>query len=318
MFAYLRHLQKIRRSTDLSYARQLIASAPGRSIYALSEYMPRFIENYICDFEHIHSLEMPYELDLGNGRIVTCTPDAVFLVIDRKLFIDDYKSERWIRTGDQARKSFQGRFYSLCVADTLGFAEVAFRFQNMRYGVNREVTYSPEELEATRAELQALIRDLEQDKEFGPTPGNTCKNCPIARDCPAQSETPLDGDPTPFAESLVVREKALRDDKKILRSYIHEHGEVQIRKGTYGFIPITKKYLPAFKLIQYFENVGYSEADAISLCSADLSRVESWLKGQGKPGKATAEGLTWIIGKRISLKMQFNGARYDEKTTARD
>ena len=305
---YATHLWANKRATDLAYARKLLHDAPGRTSYSLAAYMPRFLDGFICKYEWLEALEAPYELDLGQGRVFTCTPDAVYVAGKRTLFVDDYKTERWIRTDQDVRESFQARTYSLALAEKYGFSEVTFRFYNLRFRVERVVDFSPEELTATKTELLAVIRDLEADTAFAPTPCDACDYCPIAKGCPAGKRVPLDGDPATFAESLIVRDKQLSDDKKQLKAFLKKSGAVPIgngKRGKYELIPTVKKSLTASRLREYFKVMEYSEEDALRCCVADLRATRGFLKSQGKLGELVLAGLGRLIEKKTSLTMRY-------------
>lgn len=302
---YINHLGRTKRSTDLE-AFDALMKQTGAEV---REVLEKFRDNHAFDPENIVATELHIALDGnfcsldqdGDPPVAEYegTLDLVMLHSLSEAEIDDWKSYYHVIEAD----TFQSKFYPLllmCLNPSL--ERVTFVLEFVRYGASRCVEYTRKDLpwlkelalreRARQQKLHELAASGERDLKV--SPGRHCTWCPLLLSgCPVAATNPYSQmtaeERLRFALWLQEAEK---QNTKILRDLMVEHGPIHYRDGNQGeysadFVPVEKKFYPY--------------RDAVSI-------LDEWLgtraddRGLGK--KLTISGLTSALKaeKRAELR----------------
>lgn len=180
-------------------------------------------------------------------RILTGQTDAVFRPSRDHVIVLDWK-DTWSVPGPTEvsfKGYFQQRFYAWMVMNQPEFKEVdrvTLREFYVRFSEPREATITREDLDDIGAELGALAERFDRAYEenvWVPTAGKHCNFCMRPSRCPIPVFARDQGritDPDrakQVAESLLVAEKVVKDNRAALRAFADVHGpqKVKSKKG---------------------------------------------------------------------------------------
>ena len=150
--------------------------------------------------------------------------------------------------------------------------EVLLRLHFLRYGAEREIILTPDDLKGVLEAVQERIATIEMDKHYDPKPGSFCSWCGVQAYCPVMAKAlipvetilPATREQAEKAATLLL---ALREmDKKLtkgLKEWTTENGPICVGDMWYGPKPTT-----TYKLD--------SEIVAYTLLDSGLSREEIW------------------------------------------
>jgi len=261
--AYINHLVKTARTTDLEIYDALVRGAGAEA----REVLEKFRDNHAFDPEKILATELHIALDENFAPIERSgddvpiatyegTLDLVMLHSLTEAEIEDWKSYYKIIDAD----TFQSKFYSLllmCLNPSL--ERVKFVLEFVRYGVSRRVEYTRTDMswlmelaqrERTRQrKLHELVSSGDRDLKV--SPGRHCTWCPLLLNgCPVAETNPY-GQMTAeerlrFALWLQEAEK---QNTRVLKELMVEHGPIRYRdenESEYvaGFVPTEKRFYP--------------------------------------------------------------------------
>jgi PD-(D/E)XK nuclease superfamily len=203
---YINHLVEIRQPTDYDFFDALITRASPEALDGLD----RVREALAIDPEKVFGTEQYIGLDKdfslvvmeqvehghrtgGDPRIeYEGTLDLILLHSDREAEIPDWKNHFYIA----APESFQSKLYPLLLFCVMPSLEVVhFRLEYLRWGVNRVVTFTREDLPMLKrmaiAARQRQRKLVELDKEPKATPHKGCIYCPLLLNgCPVDKSNP--------------------------------------------------------------------------------------------------------------------------------
>jgi len=157
--------------------------------------------------------------------------------------IIDWKTNRAMP--QTVEKDLQLRTYGWGLKQALypEIEEVLLRLHFLRYGKEREVLLSSQDLAGVPDELQARIEVIKTDQTFTPTPGSFCGWCGITAHCPimAQALVPIDvlapttREQAGKAASLLLTLQKMEKELTIrLKEWVKENGSIQLGDLVYG------------------------------------------------------------------------------------
>lgn len=92
-------------------------------------------------------------------------------------------------------------------------------------------------LDGLEKKLRKMAAMIQADKEFAPTPGAACDDCPYP--CPAKqsglASIANDDGARAIAEDLILLDKQKKDKEKMLRDWCNRRGFVEVNGLVYGF-----------------------------------------------------------------------------------
>jgi len=261
--AYINHLVRARRATDLEVFDALMRGAGAEA----REVLEKFRDNHAFDPEKILATELHIALDENfvpiehpgdEGPIATYegTLDLVMLHSLTEAEIADWKSYYQVIEAE----TFQSKFYPLllmCLNPSL--ERVKFVLEFVRYGASRCVKYTRKDMpwlkelaqreRARQRKLHELVSSGDRDLKV--SPGRHCTWCPLLLNrCPVAETNPY-GQMTAeerlrFALWLQEAEK---QNTRVLKDLVVEQGQIRYRDGNESeyladFVPVEKKFYP--------------------------------------------------------------------------
>jgi len=203
---YINHLVETRQPTDYDFFDALVTGASPEALDGLD----RVREALVIDSEKVFGTEQYIGLDKdfslvameqvehghrtgGDPRIeYEGTLDLILLHSATEAEIPDWKNHFYIA----APESFQSKFYPLLLFCAMPSLEIVhFRLEYLRWGVNRVVTFTREDLPRLKrmaiAARKRQRRLIELDKEPKATPHKGCAYCPLSLNgCPIDKSNP--------------------------------------------------------------------------------------------------------------------------------
>lgn len=330
--AYINHLAKMKRSTDLETFDALMkhSSAEAR------EVLEKFRDNHVFDPEKILATELHIALDQGfhpiddlDGEKRTAeyegTLDLVMLHSLTEAEIEDWKSYYQIIEAD----TFQSKFYPLllmCLNPSL--EKVAFVLEFVRYGASRCVEYTRKDLPWLKELAQrerARQRGLHElavtgGRDLKASPGRHCTWCPLLLNgCPVAGTNPYgqmsSEERLRFALWL---EEAEKQNTKVLKDLMVESGPIHYRDGNQGeyladFVPVEKKFYPYRDAVAILDEWFRAHSDEQGLRDKlTVSGLSSALKARKRA--ELAQKLTGVVDVRVETELRIgrgenNGTR---------
>lgn len=289
--AYLKHLIGVNLQTDWEWAkRQHWVSVPAD----VDEIWEKFWNGFI-----LPPMENPgVELQLAfNREWEPCewfAEEAYFrMVVDLTFLQDtlaivvDWKSDRIIP--EVMEKALQTRIYGwgVCKARYPGAQEVLLRFHYLRYGAERELLLTPEDLAGIPQELDAKIALVEKEKHFDPTPGSYCGWCGVMAHCPVAESAlvpatilyPVSQADAVKAATLLLAMQTLGDEiKDHLKKWVQEFGPVVVGDMVYGPSISTSYDLDPQEITQELLDAGLDQTQVWPLLNLTKTSLERGLK----------------------------------------
>jgi hypothetical protein len=242
---YLDRLITLNQSTDWDWAR---GATPKEAVAQLSEVIEMW-ERFYSTFTLPSALDAPgVEKRLAfdvNWRPCEFFSEAAYfrMVIDfhfrqeNLAVIIDWKTNRVIP--DTVEKDLQLRTYGWGLKQALfpGIEEVLLRLHFLRYGREREVLLTPQDLAGVPEELKSRIEVIEADQTFTPNPGSFCGMCGVTAHCPVMAQAlapievlaPATREQAEKAASMLLTMQNLEKELAVrLKEWVREHGPVQV------------------------------------------------------------------------------------------
>lgn len=283
VFQYIKRLAQARLSADAGEADQAfqegiaLAQLPTHMLTEVSKIWGRFREWFQLDLDAYLSAE-----DLQETERFTWIPDLVY-VRPQGIEIIDWKTYYKGLTEVQARKEFQLKFYLLQALEIWpGFPAYTFTFNFVRLGYQISVTMQPDEIEAFRPEVEAILLSLEEAERtnhYPAIPGSHCTLCRL--DCPIvdnPAKLPIrvtTGDQaTMMAGRKLVLEQELKTINKALAGWVNQEGPLVVNGQVFKFREnIVRKY-PALTVIDLIERHYGDDAGQLKLLTFSSTAVK--------------------------------------------
>lgn len=166
--------------------------------------------------------------------------DLLFVNTEAKsIEIIDGKSGRQVDT--KLDENVQGKIYAITVLENLGdldIERILFTQAQWHFGRLVTVEYSREELVEYKAQIEAIGRQMLNESEYKPTPGNHCHWCPFVMRCDAAQKIlpPLveiageklpsvitsDEEAAAIGQGVIHLEEIVKRYKEAIRGYVKE------------------------------------------------------------------------------------------------
>jgi hypothetical protein len=258
--AYINHLVRTRRATDLEVFDALVSGAGAEA----REVLEKFRDNHAFDPEKILATELHIALDDSflpiehpddDGQIAQYegTLDLVLLDSVSEAEIDDWKSYYQVIAAD----TFQSKFYPLllmCLNPSL--ERVKFVLEFVRYGVSRCVEYTLKDLPwlmelALRERARQRKLHQNRSRKLKTSPGRHCTWCSLLLNgCPVAKTNPYARMTSEGRLRFAVwLQEAEKQNTKVLKDLMLERGPIRYRDGNQNeylaeFVPVEKKFYP--------------------------------------------------------------------------
>jgi hypothetical protein len=307
--AYINHLVRTRRATDLEVFDALMQGAGDEA----REVLEKFRGNHAFDPEMILATELHIALDANflpierpddEGQIAEYegTLDLVMIHSLTEAEIDDWKSYYQVIDAD----TFQSKFYPLllmCLNPSL--ERVKFVLEFVRYGASRSVEYTRKDLpwlkELAQRERarQRKLHGLNRSRKLKTSPGRHCTWCPLLLNgCPVAETNPY---ARMTAEGrlrfALWLQEAEKQNTKVLKDLMVKRGPIHYRDGNQNehlaeFVPVEKKFYPYRVAVSILDEWFSAHSDE-----------------QGLRGKLTVSGLSSALKaeKRAELARKLAG-----------
>ncbi len=201
--------------------------------------------------------------------------------------IIDWKTNRVMP--QTVEKDLQLRTYGWGLKQALypEIEEVLLRLHFLRYGKEREVLLSSQDLAGVPDELQARIEVIEADHTFTPTPGSFCGWCGVTAHCPvmAKALTPVEvmapatrEQAEKAASLLLTLQKMEKELAARLKEWVKENGPIQVGDMVYGPIPSLSYNLDAQAVVQLLLEAGLEKETIWPLLNLTKTTLEKGLK----------------------------------------
>lgn len=268
-FQYIDRLAKAKLTADAEEAE--LAFQEG---IALTQVAPHLIPQVAMLWRrHVESFELDLTAYLSaeerqESDRFTWIPDLVY-IYPQKVKIVDWKTYFKGLTLEQAREEFQSRFYLLQALDIWpNFAHYEFEFRFVRLGTSITVTLTPEEIEAFRPEVEAVVLTLNEARRTHNWPaiqGSHCGLCrlvcPLAdnpRKLPVRFQT-LDDAQEGFGRLLTL-EQEVKALKRSLDAWCITEGPLVYRGQEYAHRTNLKSSWPIAAFIDFLRDRGVDES----------------------------------------------------------
>jgi PD-(D/E)XK nuclease superfamily len=324
--AYINHLVRTKRATDLEVFDALMRSAGAQA----REVLDRFRDSHAFDPEKILATELhialdenfvPIECPGADGRAAEYegTLDLVMLNSVTEGEIDDWKSYYQVIDAD----TFQSKFYPLllmCLNPSLERVEFVLEF--VRYGASRSVEYTRKDVpwlkelaerERTRQEkLHELVSIGERDLKA--SPGRHCTWCPLLlHGCPVAETNPYGQMPAEERLRFALwLQEAEKQNSRVLKDFMVERGQITYRDDNQSeyvadFVPTEKKFYPYRDAASILEEWFRTHPDEQGLRDKlTISGLSSALKAEKRA--ELFQKLSTVVDVRVETELRIGRA----------
>jgi hypothetical protein len=232
-------------------------------------------------------------------------PDAFFRAVvdlafrqDALAVVVDWKSNRAVP--ETVEKNLQLRIYGWAVKTALypDVQEVLLRLHFLRYGAEREILLSPDDLVGVPQELKEQIAIIEAEKHFNPRPGSFCSWCGVQTHCPVISQAlvpievlaPATREQATKAATLLL---AIGEMEKVLTArlndWVKENGALSIGDLIYGPVPSLRYDMIPQEVTAHLMELGVPREVAWAALNISKTSISSALSQGGYKGKRKPE-----------------------------
>lgn len=240
----------------------------------------------------------------------------------------DWKTNRKIP--ESIEKNLQLRIYGWAVKQAIypEVEEILLKLHFLRYGANRQVLLTPDDLATVPQELDAKIARIEADTKFTPTPGSFCRWCGVAPHCPVMVKAlaPMEiihpvspAEAVQATQLLLAMQVMEKEIKENLKTYVQANGPIVVGDLVYGPYTTTSydlnpKEVAGYLLDKDLERNAVWSVLSLSKDSLEKGLIKAGFKGRGK--KAERDALMRdILAKASIIEEEKIGFR---KITAED
>ena len=274
------------------------------------------------DWEHVVLAEKRIEVPIGD-IIFSGKPDLLIVNGDYG-HLYDWKSDRRVRTEEEVKADFQLRSY--CLTAKQEVPEIRYMATTMffgRYGVERTVTYDPDDFKVLlggvardiAARAAALDAQFDADGKLIPdpldaaTPGSWCDWCDFPLVCPKYLEAVnaghiVDSDATAKARAgeLAILDAVRKAKRKALEEWSNTHGAVVANGLAWGYRTKTFVKLPPAEVFPLMREAGVDPATCITISGKGVvANVEKAFLAKASPEQVQA---------LVALKVETTGTEF--------
>ena len=294
-FAHIKHLYILRLVAKQIEADEEEANAafiqgiaehqtPLRLLPELRELWMRHTANaFTLDLERYVTSE---ERQQGDG--LSWSPDLVYAHGDELEILDD-KSWWSMFTEEEARQSFQGRFYVWQARQRWkNFARYRMTFVFIRFNKVVSVVYSQADLDAVELEVRAAVarrQHAEQTNQWPAVAGPSCRFCELAcpiADTPVTMPIRLTAEQAPrVAAWVLTADKALKSAKKTLKAHSAAYGAISVGGVEFANRPVMQRSYPLDAVLEVLKKrslMGAFEESAMQGLTVSQSALSKLFK----------------------------------------
>jgi len=296
---YLGRLIASAQLTDWEWARGANPKEPVAQVSEMVEMWERFYQTFtLPPAMDAPGVENKLAFDSDWQPCAFFSEEAYFrMVIDFHFrqealgVIVDWKTNRAVP--ETVQKDLQLRTYGWGLKQALypDIEEVLLRLHFLRYGKEREVLLSSQDLAAVPDELKARIEVIEADHTFTPTPGSFCVWCGVTAHCPVMAQAlvpveimaPATREQAEKAGSLLLAlQKMEKELTARLKDWVKEYGPIQVNDMVYGTSPVVSYDFNPQLVTTTLLEAGLSREEVWSLLSINKTNLERGLRKLGR------------------------------------
>ncbi len=249
---YLKRLINLNLQTDWEWAeKQDFVDAPDD----VPEIWERFYQNFILPPMVAPAVEEQIAFNRQWQPTKFFADDAFFRMVvdwtflqDNLAVVQDWKTNRKVQEINPEKIPLQLRIYGWGVRRAFypDMQEVLLRLHYLRYGVEKEILLTPQNLDTVPKELEQKIAVIQNEKHFDPTPGSFCSWCGLTAHCPVMANALLPvnvvypatrTDAEKAAEILLTLQTVSNEIRAHLKAYVQQNGPVPVGDMVYGPSP---------------------------------------------------------------------------------
>ena len=212
--------------------------------------------------------------------------------------VNDWKTN-WTMP-ETVEKDLQLRIYGWALKRAVYFdvEEILLRLHFLRFGANRQVLLTPDDLAGVPAELDETIARIEADQKFEPTPGLKCGWCGVMAHCPeaARALVPMEimhpvnhEDAVESAKLLLVMQAMGRAIKEHLKTYVGVNGPIVVGDQVYGPYTTNSYDLDPEQVTGFLLDKGLEREAVWNILSLSKDSLEKGLIKAGFKGRRKRE-----------------------------
>jgi hypothetical protein len=206
--------------------------------------------------------------------------------------IIDWKSNRQVPA--TVEKDLQLRTYGWGLKQALypDVQEVLLRLHFLRYGKEREILLTPDDLSGVPDMLKACIEEIEADSTFTPTPGSFCGWCGVTAHCPVMADAlvpvevqaPATREQAEKAASLLLTLQRMEKELAVrLKEWVKEYGPLQVGDLMYGPTKTTSYDMNPQAVVEFLLEAGLERENVWPLLGVTKTSLERGLKKLRRP-----------------------------------
>ncbi len=305
---YIAKLAALRETMDIDLAREAFIDAVEQTLcpaYLMPEaemIFFRFAERFELKLDAYLHVEKQLITIRGRRRF-RWKPDLVYAE-ERGIVIYDWKTHYYGLTPDQARETFQARFYLLMAAEEWpNQPRYVFRFVFVRIGLVVEVVFTPDDLIEIERQVDGMVAVLNEADRLGEYPARSGSHCAFCRlDCPINGKAGLmpvrvdtRDDFAMMGNEYLALAQRLEHMRKAMKTFVTTEGPQEVNGMVFYVWPTTSARYPVDRLLAI--------ADGHNLELPDITVSKTELGPLTNPRKypAVAPELEAIAMKKTSF-----------------
>jgi hypothetical protein len=305
---YIAKLAALRVTMDVDLAREAFIDAVEQSLcpaYLMPEAEAlffRFAERFELKLDAYLHTEKQLVTVRGRRRF-SWKPDLVYAE-SRGIVIYDWKTHYHGLTPEQARQTFQARFYLSMAADEWpNQPSYTFRFVYVRFGLVVEVVFTQDDLLDIDRQIDGMVAVLDEADRIGEYPARSGAHCAFCRlDCPINGRDglmPIRVDTREEFEAIgneyIAIRRRLALMGKAMRTYITSEGPQVVNGMIFANWPTTSARYVVDKV------AAIADAHGLELPELTVSKTELGPLTDPKKFPAIAPALEEIAMKRTTF-----------------
>ncbi len=325
---YLEHLIHKKYQTDWQWAEKAqVANADAQSIWE------KFYQNFTLPQMEAPGVENKLGFDRNWKPVGFFDPDVYFRGVidfhfrqDQLAVIVDWKTNRQIP--ESVEKNLQLRAYGWGVKRAIypDAEEILLKLHFLRYGVERQVLLSPDDLKTVPDEITRQIAKIEADTRFEPTPGSFCGWCGLTAHCPIMANAlvpvelvaPANQDEAQEAATLLLALRVMSQELTgYLKGWVQENGPITVGDLVYGPKTYQDYDLDAQTVVQALLEEGLTREEIWPLLSVTKTNLERGLRKLKRKNLINSVLATAKVSPSVKIEFHKGGTINDTDTCIR-
>lgn len=297
---YIIHLQDKRKKTDIQFIDILLENylgdLPKENYDDLTDIITRFKESFeLPDYDMFLYSEKDYAFTDNWSMINWFDPSTFFRakidfiwVNKNILFIEDFKSNRYLPPPADVEGSFQLLIYALTVSkafDINKFDKIIVRMNFVRYSKIYPFEITIDQIKETESRLIKYVNKIESTKEFKAQICGYCSMCSFRNLCSLYRTHLKNFDvdtenPVVLAKKLFIAKQFVKDVTALLRDIIEQSGPVKIGNQVLDFHSKEKKSFDTIQIVNTMLSNGLNKIDILDKLTINQTSIKSLTKGK--------------------------------------